>query len=495
MPYYIAFDLSHKPRAKIDENFTELRDHLNMNDFICYNYLETPITQDTLRLYDIIVFACPDFAKISPQEILEIVNWVKEEGGGLLLLSHAGGDRGRSSNLTELSEHFGIAFENDQVLDDMNNVGMENLPVITAAHFIPPHPVTEGINEICYRAGCSLTVVGGAMSVVYSNETSEPFSCPLICVSEQDKGRVCAIGSYEMFRDRTGGGFQQDEHANLALNIFKWLITDHRMEVTEHGTVHHAVATQTASEVNNATSPYSTDLSAQRGATIGRIDASIKFNNKDELLSLLTTYLNQIDVIKQNIENLVKGIDKYGETLFEQPSLQPGVVQQEQSTEQSSSEYYHPAMPAVESELKVSSDQGEFAFSALPTKPQTFVEKVEEEKSMKEFIGLEPVEVKERDTVEKKTDVPMSKIKEPPKRKAKGRPKKKPKNEKEELEAELEGLESKLNSVFNLLSFIEKKHESGKIDDKSYEKQTQKLERDLSGTKKRIEEIRNSLEE
>ena len=463
MPYYIGFDLSHKPRGKIDENYTGLRDHLNANDFICYNYLETPITVDSLRLYDILVFCCPDFAKISPQEVLEIVNWVKDEGGGLFLLSHAGGDRGRSSNLTELSEHFGIAFENDQVLDEMNNAGMENLPMITAAHFIPPHPITDSINEICYRAGCSLTVVGGAMSVVSSNETSEPFSCPLICVSEQGKGRVCAIGSYEMFRDRTGGGFQQEEHANLALNVFKWLITDHRMEVTEHGTVHvaHTASTQTNSEAVQSSSPYSSDLSAQRVSRIERIDSSIKFNNKDELLSLLSNYLNQIDAIKQNIESLVKNIDVYGETLFEQPSSQTGAVQEDQYTEQPSTEYYHPAIPAIESKATVSKDRGEFAFSELPSKPQDYAKKVEEEKSRKDFIGLEPVEIKKRDTVEKKTDIPISKLKEKPKPKVK--PKRRPKNEKEALEAELEGLESKLNSVFNLLSFIEKKHKSKKI--------------------------------
>ncbi|MFW9899346.1 MAG: hypothetical protein ACFFDO_08835 [Candidatus Thorarchaeota archaeon] len=58
----------------------------------------------------------------------------------------------------------------------------------------------------------------------------------------------------------------------------------------------------------------------------------------------------------------------------------------------------------------------------------------------------------------------------------------------------MEGLESKLNSVFNLINFIEKKHESGKLDDKSYEKQTRKLQNDLGQTKKRITEIRNILE-
>ena len=94
MPYYIAFDNSHKERAKLDENFTDLRDYLNQNDFVCYNFLETPVTQESLKPFDILVIACPDFSKFSHIEIMEIVNWVKEDGGGLLLLSHAGGDRG-----------------------------------------------------------------------------------------------------------------------------------------------------------------------------------------------------------------------------------------------------------------------------------------------------------------------------------------------------------------------------------------------------------------
>ena len=35
MPRYnIAFDVAHKPRGKIDENLTELRDFLNTNDFM-----------------------------------------------------------------------------------------------------------------------------------------------------------------------------------------------------------------------------------------------------------------------------------------------------------------------------------------------------------------------------------------------------------------------------------------------------------------------------
>ncbi|MFX1447953.1 MAG: hypothetical protein ACFFCG_07430, partial [Promethearchaeota archaeon] len=236
MPNYnIAFDVAHKPRGKIDENLTELRDFLNANDFLCYNFLETPITQNSLKAFDILVFVCPDFARITTMEITEINNWVRQDGGGLLLLSHAGGDRGRNSNLSELSQNFGIIFENDQVLDETYNLGMENMPIITA--FIPPHPITNSISSICYRSGCSLSVLGNSISIVSSNETSEPFSSALVCVSEPDKGRICAIGSYELFRDRVGGGFSNDEHPSFAYNIFSWLISDYRMELHSSGAI------------------------------------------------------------------------------------------------------------------------------------------------------------------------------------------------------------------------------------------------------------------
>ncbi len=477
MPYNIAFELGHKPRGKIDENYTELRDHLNANDFVCYNYLEIPITQESLKAYDILVFVCPDYAKLSNQEIIEIVNWVKEDGGGLLLLSHAGGDRGRNSNLSELSEYFGMSFENDQVLDEINNIGIENLPIITANNFIPPHPITNGINEICYRAGCSLIVHGGAFSIVSSNETSEPFSSPLVCVYEPENGRVCAMGSYEMFRDNTGGGFQNDEHAELGLNIFNWLISEYRMELTQHGTVQVAETAPVESDSDSTeqyTSPYSSDVDTQSIDHIERIDSSITFSSREELTGLLERYLHQINTIKDNIESLIKHINTFGDAIFEQ------VPEESEATE-------------INQDI---SDEDVTPLSALPPKPQDFGKKGEKETadSTEVFIGLEPVETLERDTVEKVSDNALAEIAKSKKSKSKSEAKKPPKDEKEKLQAELESLESKLNSVHNLINFIEKKHESGKLDDKSYEKQTRKLQKDLGDTEKRIAEIKDILE-
>lgn len=459
MPYYIAFDLSHKPRGKIDENLSELRDHLNANGFICYNFLETPITQEILRSYDILVFSCPDFSKFSNQEIIEITNWVKEDGGGLLMLSHAGGDKGRSSNLGDLSQQFGIIFEGDQVLDDTNNLGVENLPLISADHFIPPHPITNGIGEICFRAGCSLIIIGGAISIITSNETSEPFSCPLMCTSEPENGRVCAIGSYEMFRDKTGGGLQYEEHADLALNIFNWLVSDYRMEITIQGTDRSKITTlqPVSSSSNNLPSNILSPINSfPENNVIETVDILKNITSKSELMTLLQTFQTQINNLKYSVDSLIQYFNAADDNLF-------GILQEKID--------------------RTTSDFMEFDKSPLtdlPPRPIDFDKKDDDGV----FIGLEPINSNE---VEKTTaTIPKSSVVIS---KAKG----KTGQNKEELRAELEGLQSKLNSVHNLINFIDKKHETGKLDDNSYKKQTRKLNKDLELTQKRIEEIKNFI--
>ncbi|GAG80409.1 unnamed protein product, partial [marine sediment metagenome] len=264
--------------------------------------METPITQNSLKPFDILVFVCPDFARITTMEITDINNWVKQDGGGLLLLSHAGGDRGRNSNLSELSQNFGIVFENDQVLDETYNLGMENMPIITA--FIPPHPITNSMSSICYRSGCSLSVLGNAISIMSSNETSEPFSSALVCVSEPENGRICAIGSYEIFRDRVGGGFSNDEHPSFAYNLFSWLISDYRMELHSSGEVPEALPQkEISSQKTSEYSPSATQYSSDEKPKVD-INFSMNISKQSELAELLKIFQNQIDTIKTTIDKL-----------------------------------------------------------------------------------------------------------------------------------------------------------------------------------------------
>ncbi|MFX0104582.1 MAG: hypothetical protein ACFE75_03715 [Candidatus Hodarchaeota archaeon] len=458
MPYHIAFDISHKPRGMIDENLTELRNYLNSNDFTCYNFLEVPITEESLMPYDILVFVCPDFARVSSLEINAIVNWVKNSGGGVLLLSHAGGDKGRGSNLSEISEQFGIIFENDQVLDETTNLGLENIPLITA--FNIPHPITTGISSLCYRSGCSLSIIGsGAFSIADSNETSEPFSCPLICVSEIENGRVCCIGSYEMFRDKIGGGFQCEDHPQLALNIFKWLISDYRMELRVNldlPTPADKTSTRppkTSEERIISTSPIQTE---KRSVDI---DFSMKISKRSELVELLKIFQNQINIIKSTIDRLVeKAIDSEDE-----------VYELENSKSVQTPDYSQPIKPNEKEGNEV---------------PQV-IEEISEQKFEDIFVQEEPTLTAlppKPETLKKDESVSEESLKPAPKLKTKAKTKKELKNEKI-------GLETKLTSVQDLLEFIDKKHTSGKLNDDEYVKRSKKLQSDLKKTKKRIDII------
>jgi hypothetical protein len=455
MSYHIAFDVAHKPRGRIDENLTELRDHLNSNDFVCYNFLELPITEESLIPYDILVFVCPDFSRISANEITHIVKWVKNSGGGLLLLSHAGGDRGRGSNLSEISEQFGIIFENDQVLDERVNLGMENIPLIST--FNIPHPITSEIDTLCYRSGCSLSIVGsGAFSIADSNETSEPFSCPLICVSEIGEGRVCCIGSYEMFRDKIGGGFRCSDHPSLSLNIFKWLVSDYRMEIRSTLDIPTPVAYPVEGTSQVQQQPDSSTTAApSEGRTI-KIDFSMKISKKGELIELLKIFQNQINTIKTTIDKLIETASESDTEIIEPDQPEISELQDIQPSIQEA-----PSIPEITSEINAISnkEEGEDGLTALPPKPESLMEEEVEE------TGLKPV----------------------PKLKTKDKTKK-------ELKDEKEGLESKLTSVEDLLEFIDKKHSSGTIDDDEYSKRTKKLQSDIKKTKKKISVIDKLLD-
>ncbi|TFG16988.1 MAG: hypothetical protein EU531_04670 [Promethearchaeota archaeon] len=448
MSYNIAFDIAHKPRGKIDENLTEMRDFLNSNGFMCYNFLETPITQQSLKPFDVLVFMCPDFAKISSMEMTEICSWVEEDGGGLFLLSHAGGDKGRNSNLSELSQRFGILFENDQVLDETTNLGLENLPIITA--FIPPHPITNGISSVCYRSGCSLTIMGNAFSIASSNETSEPFSTPLMCVAQPENGRVCAIGSYELFRDNVGGGFSSDEHPTLAYNIFTWLVSDYRMDLRSKGEVPEVI-TQPAPQTNNYISgPTGPASGANRKIDI---DFSMQISNQSELYELLRIFQSQINTIKTTIDKLVKTAGGSDNKIRDNPP-----------TKKPPSPSQFVSEDAFDSLLE--SDKN---LTDLPPKPIGLAKNGDEP-----FIGLPKVE--DRESIKFGSS-------EKPKKKLK----------KKELKAEKEALESKLNSMRNLLDFIEKKFQAGSMDKKSYEKRTGQLKVDLKKTEKKLDEINELL--
>ncbi|MGY5870672.1 MAG: hypothetical protein RTV72_00355 [Candidatus Thorarchaeota archaeon] len=225
----IYFDQTQNERGRLDSTYSELGKLLRDNDFDVEPYTEFMILAKNLKDVDVLVFGCPNSSKLRPPEIEVLKKYVKK-GGSLLLLSLSGGDRGLMNNMSQVSEEYGITFDNTAVKDDRSNAGLPTMPIITE---IVAHPSTEDVDDILLPSGCSLRIEGKAVALALTSEMAEPTRAPVIAIAEAGKGRVMCIGSYEVFR--RGGGLKHKGNKTFAVNAFNWL--SGQMQMTKPSTV------------------------------------------------------------------------------------------------------------------------------------------------------------------------------------------------------------------------------------------------------------------
>ena len=541
LTFYIAFDESHKSRGKIDNNYTGLKKYLESLGFICHQFMEFPITRNNLKPYDILVIPCPDFSKFSREEIDAIVKWVKEDGGGLLLLSHAGGDKGRRSNLSELSEKFGIQFENDQVLDKTKNFGIESLPEIT--NFGPPNPITEGITSICYRAGSSITTSGSsAVPVVLSNETSEPFASPLIVIIEAENGRVIGCGSYEIFRDKVAGGFEHDQHAKLAKNIFNWLRSDYRTDlklkhpeiipIPKEGLIRAPQLTESMNVLSEKAPNISNSIS--QGVPNFNIQSNITISNKSDLANSFNNLLQQVDSIRNLIKSIINIIITSEEKQIMEESIQyKGTEElQQQPTPITKptdfSKLVQPPSSNISQNITNIPTTGLFGsdinneLTPLPPKPTslsqqynnyTTIDQPQYNNSYQPYTTIpqpystlpqspvldtttqytfiedsytkttsDYIEHNKDELLTNKIDISSVSSKTPDSE-----------LNAEQIQLEIESMQSKINSIEDLKRLVEQKFQENKYSKKQYDKQIERLENDKKKALTRLDELQNLI--
>jgi uncharacterized membrane protein len=214
----VLFDETQKERGKIHTNYSMLRDALKAEGYEVNAYDDYPIQESGLK-GEILVFACPDGSKLQKHEVETVVNFV-EKGGGLLVISNAGGDRGLRTNMNEILNKFGIEILSDQVKDNSNNEF--NMPTHPIINDMKDHPITRGISEIVIVAGCSVRGSSKMQSLALTSNKAEPPSGPVVVAGEHKNGRVVAIGSYRLFSNY-GAGLSLRDNKQFAMNIFKWL--------------------------------------------------------------------------------------------------------------------------------------------------------------------------------------------------------------------------------------------------------------------------------
>jgi len=218
----IGFDITQKERGRIFTNFQGFRKILEAEHFNYEEFNEFPITSASLQKYKLLIFACPDSSKFKPEEIQALLSYVSD-GGKLLLLNHAGGDQGRRTNLGEITSPLGIIFNNDEVLDPVTNLDVESYPLIK--DFIQ-HPILQGIDNICYRIGCSLDVTANAIPLALTANSAETPQKAVLGLIFYGRGHILVSGSYEMFQDEVKGGITHSNNAKLVTNIAQWLTSD-----------------------------------------------------------------------------------------------------------------------------------------------------------------------------------------------------------------------------------------------------------------------------
>lgn len=219
----IAFDQTQNERGRLDTTYSQLGQLLKDNDYDVEPYTEYMIMAKKLEGIDALVFACPNGSKLRPAEIDALKKFV-QDGGGLMLLSLSGGDKGLMNNMSLLSKNFGIEFENTAVKDERDNAGLPTLLVITG---LVSHPLTENVGNILLPSSCTLRLSGKAEAVATTSGAAEPTNQPVIAVADYERGRVIGIGSYEVFR--RGGGLKNEGNTAFALNCFNWLSRQDRL--------------------------------------------------------------------------------------------------------------------------------------------------------------------------------------------------------------------------------------------------------------------------
>ncbi|MCK4347292.1 MAG: PKD domain-containing protein, partial [Thermoplasmatales archaeon] len=193
-------------------------------------------TFDNLGLgkYDILVVAIPD-KEISETEINAVLDFVVD-GGGLLLLGESDGVIG---SMNDLSENFGIVFNEDTFKDPSNCDVWVYSPneEWTVLHTWVEHKITKGIESVkywtrypfCGCCGCTLSLSGSASALglgdddSYSEIYEKGTHPPALAVSSSEGGKIVAYGSYGSWKKSDFGGISQSDNKQLALNVFHYL--------------------------------------------------------------------------------------------------------------------------------------------------------------------------------------------------------------------------------------------------------------------------------
>lgn len=240
MSYKIVIDLSHGEEI---ESFPDAFDEDDyMVSFIDKN--KGPITFKKLDDYDLLIIGNIRHTekgkddKFSRDELKSIKEFVGK-GGGLLVVSGAGGDNDIPINqgsirvlykLTGVKRYWNgvVMYPKKKSIIDRVNLKIET---------IFTHPITQGINRLVLGECTFFSITEDAEDIVTTSENAafkyesidevdEIGQVPLCVVSEFFSGRVVTLGSSSLFQEESEIGLDIEDNSKFLENIIKWLCFD-----------------------------------------------------------------------------------------------------------------------------------------------------------------------------------------------------------------------------------------------------------------------------
>ncbi len=209
----------------LDESHNNNLDYLNSEGFqvvlnrlggVIFRLIQPPITLEKISEEDLVILGCPTTA-YSYSEIMALEKFV-ERGKGLVLISGNGGDLFYNTNLSEIGRRFEFEFNNDQVEDEKDNMGLS--AVVKISKFETIH-FSENFKYIIY-SGCSINILDKSCNVIAkSNPKSSPPNTPIAVFSPNN--RVFGIGGFNIFIDHPEFGIDRTENLQFILTIFDYL--------------------------------------------------------------------------------------------------------------------------------------------------------------------------------------------------------------------------------------------------------------------------------
>ena len=206
-------------------------------------YLILDFNWEKLTSYDLFIIGVPHLGpNLGSEEIDDLVEYVKK-GGSLLIINDGGGDYENKNNLSELTKHFGITFNNDKLYDNTSFSQENSHPVIED---FSPHYITRDLNQFIHSNGCTISIDKSieaenidVNSIAYSSENTSWHSylngdgwhdeskqhLPILGATHFELGKVITIGNLSIFSSLNKSyGIRAADNFKLVSNVISWLL-------------------------------------------------------------------------------------------------------------------------------------------------------------------------------------------------------------------------------------------------------------------------------